>query len=211
MALFVTFEGPDGSGKTTQIRLLAGTLAKMGTQVIVTREPGGTPIGNAIRTILLSPDFAEMSPRSEALLYIAARAQIVHEVIRPALALDKIVLCDRFGDSTLAYQGYGHGQNVEQLRSIISFATGGLRPDLTIFIDLDADAGLKRKQPHLWDRLEAFDLQFHESVRRGYYELMAEDPDRWVTVDGARGVEEIQAEVLGIVLKRLGLAQAAAV
>lgn len=211
MALFVTFEGPDGGGKTTQIRLLANALAEMGKQVIVTREPGGTPIGNAIRTILLSPDYSEMSPRAEALLYISARAQIVHEVIRPALAEDKIVLCDRFGDSTLAYQGYGHGQNVAQLRSIIDFATGGLRPDLTILIDLDADTGLRRKQPHLWDRLENYDLSFHEAVRRGYSELMAGDPERWVTVDGAQTVDEIYAQVREIVFTRLGLPQAQSV
>ena len=203
MSLFITFEGPDGSGKTTQIRLLANALGARGYQALITREPGGTPIGNAIRTLLLSPEFNEMSPRTEALLYISARAQIVHEVIRPAIAQGTIVLCDRFGDSTLAYQGYGHGQDVEELRAIIGFATGGLRPDLTLYLDVDVATGLQRKQPDLWDRVEAYDITFHENVRRGYRRLIAEDPERWAIVNGEESVEAIHAQVLTHVLARM--------
>lgn len=203
MSLFITFEGPDGSGKTTQIRLLAQSLAERGYQALITREPGGTPIGNAVRTILLSPEYGEMSPRTEALLYIAARAQIVHEVIRPTIAQGTIVLCDRFGDSTLAYQGYGHGQDVDELRTIINFATGGLRPDLTLYLDVDVSTGLQRKQPNLWDRVEAYDIAFHENVRAGYRALIAADPERWAVIDGEESIEVIHQQVLAHVLERL--------
>jgi dTMP kinase len=203
VSLFITFEGPDGSGKTTQIRLLASALEALGYSVLITREPGGTLIGNAIRSILLSPEFSEMAPRTEALLYISARAQIVHEVIRPTIAKGTIVLCDRFGDSTLAYQGYGHGQDVDELRAIINFATGGLRPELTLYLDVDVTTGLQRKQPALWDRVEAYDITFHENVRKGYRALIADDPGRWAIVDGEQAIEDIHAQVMAHVQAKL--------
>ena len=196
MSLFFTFEGPDGSGKTTQIRLLERALAERGLSVLSTREPGGTPIGNAVRSLLLDPSHKEMSPRAEALLFNAARAQIVHEVIRPALDRGTIVLCDRFGDSTLAYQGYGHGQDVDDLRAIIRFATGGLRPHLTFCLDIDAVAGLRRKQPDEWNRMEAHAVAFHEAVRTGYHELARAEPERWVMIDGTLPVETIHQTIL---------------
>lgn len=203
MTLFITFEGPDGSGKTTQLRLLAKALSLRGIPVLTTREPGGTRIGDAVRSILLAPEHLEMSPRAEALLYIAARAQIVHEIIRPALAEGTVVLCDRFGDSTLAYQGFGHGQNVEQLRTIIHFATGGLAPDLTIYLDVDAATGLQRKQPDLWDRLEAYNITFHEKVRAGYRALIEQEPARWALLDGEESVAVLHEAILERVLNKV--------
>jgi len=203
VTLFITFEGPDGSGKTTQLRLLAKALSLRGIPVLTTREPGGTRIGDAVRSILLAPEHLEMSPRAEALLYIAARAQIVHEIIRPALAEGTVVLCDRFGDSTLAYQGFGHGQNVEQLRTIIHFATGGLAPDLTIYLDVDAATGLQRKQPDLWDRLEAYNITFHEKVRAGYRALIEQEPARWALLDGEESVAVLHEAILERVLNKV--------
>lgn len=195
MSLFFTFEGPDGSGKTTQIRLLVRALEELAVPVLATREPGGTPIGNAVRTLLLDPAHREMSPRAEALLFNAARAQHVDQIIRPALAAGTIVLCDRFGDSTLAYQGYGHGQAIEPLRALIDFATNGLRPQLTFCLDVDAATGLRRKQPDEWNRMEAQALAFHEAVRAGYHALAASDPERWVMLDGTLPVETIHATI----------------
>lgn len=152
MSLFITFEGPEGSGKTTQIRLLADALTRRGLRVLATREPGGTRIGNAIRDLLLDSAHTEMSFRAETLLFQAARAQIVNEVIRPALAAGQVVLCDRYADSTLAYQGYGHGQTLEPLRRLGDYATNGLTPTLTIYLDIDVRAGLRA---NVWVRLKS--------------------------------------------------------
>ncbi len=199
MSLFITFEGPEGSGKSTQIRWLATALEAQDVAVLVTREPGGTAIGNAVRAVLLDPARTEMSPRAEALLFNAARAQIVDQVIRPALAAGQLVLCDRYADSTLAYQGYGHGQPLAPLRALAEYATGGLVPHLTIYLDIDVREGLARKQSgddEEWNRMEEKALAFHESVRAGYLELAAEEPLRWLILDATHSVEHIHAKIL---------------
>lgn len=199
MAAFITFEGPEGSGKSTQIRLLAEALERSGSRVLVTREPGGTPIGNAVRAILLDRTHTEMSPRAETLLFNAARAQIVDQVIRPALAAGQIVLCDRYADSTLAYQGYGHGQSLDDLRRLGAYATGGLTPDLTIYLDIDVRDGLRRKQrgaAEEWNRMEEKTQSFHEAVRRGYLALAAAEPDRWLVIDANRPIDAIHEEIM---------------
>jgi dTMP kinase len=199
VSLFITFEGPEGSGKSTQIRQLAAALEARNLPVLMTREPGGTIIGNAIRAVLLDPARTEMSPRAETLLFNAARAQLVDQVIRPALAAGQLVLCDRYADSTLAYQGYGHGQPLESLRPLGAYATAGLTPDLTIYLDIDVQDGLKRKQAggaEEWNRMEEKALAFHQAVRRGYLELAAAEPDRWLVVDAAQSVEAIHAAIL---------------
>ena len=146
MSLFITFEGPDGSGKTTQVKRLAEHLRDRGCDVLAVREPGGTSISEQIRDVLHSLDNREMQPRTEILLYCAARAQLVGQVIRPHLQSGGVVLCDRYADSTLAYQGYGRGLDLPTLRMILDFATGGLKPDLTFYLDIDVEAGLKRKK-----------------------------------------------------------------
>ena len=175
--MFVTFEGSDGSGKTTQIHLLAQHLRTAGHTVLTTREPGGTRIGDGIRQLLLDLAHTEMNARAETLLFNAARAQIVTEVIRPALAAGNIVLCDRFADSTLAYQGYGHQQNIAELERLIEYATGGLRPDLTIYLDLPPEEGIRRNQGRAdgdWNRLDAQELSFYQRVEHGYRQLIAQ-------------------------------------
>lgn len=202
MSLFVTFEGPEGSGKSTQIRQLAAALEAQKLSVLVTREPGGTTIGNAIRAVLLDPARTEMSPRAETLLFNAARAQIVDQVIRPALAEGTLVLCDRYADSTLAYQGYGHGQPLEPLRQLAAYATAGLMPDLTIYLDIDVQEGLKRKQAggaEEWNRMEEKALAFHQAVRAGYLQLAAAEPQRWLVVDAAQSIEAVHAEIFSCV------------
>jgi dTMP kinase len=193
MHLFITFEGPEGSGKTTQIRLLADRLGVSGLAILVTREPGGTRIGNAIRAILLDAAHTEIMPRAETLLFNAARAQLVDEVIRPALTAGKIVLCDRYADSTLAYQGFGHGQDLAPLCQVGNFATAGLTPDLTIFLNIDPAAGLERKRATAeeWNRMEEKKLAFHQIVRQGYLQLAAAEPDRWLVVDAAQAIAEV--------------------
>jgi dTMP kinase len=206
MALFITFEGPEGSGKTTQSRLLADWLRSQDADVLTTREPGGTRIGDAIRNLLLSPENTEMSPTAEILLFSAARAQHVAEVIAPHLAHGGIVLCDRFADSTLAYQGYGRRLGLDALRGITAFATAGLTPDLTVCLDLPVGEGLRRKQSDglvEWNRMEREQLAFHERVRQGYLALAAAEPARWVVLDATRPVAEIQARVRAYVTARL--------
>ncbi len=198
MTLFISFEGPEGSGKTTQIGLLAAALAARGQSVITTREPGGTRIGDAIRAVLLDADHTEMSARAEALLFNAARAQLVEQVIRPGLARGETVLCDRYGDSTLAYQGYGHRQPLAPLRQLIEYATQGLTPDLTIYLDLDVHEGLKRKRAGAqgeWNRMEEKALTYHQAVRQGYLE-MAAGATRWLVVDADQPAEQIHAQIL---------------
>lgn len=195
MSLFITFEGPEGSGKTTQLKLLAEWLRERGCDVLATREPGGTAISEAIRAILLDPTRREMQPEAEILLFSAARAQIVAQVIRPHLQGGGIVLCDRYADSTLAYQGYGRGLDLDTLRTITAFATGGLVPDLTIYLDIAIEEGLRRKVPQEWNRLEAQALAFHQRVREGYLEMAAGEPDRWLEVDAFQPIADIQAAI----------------
>jgi len=203
---FITFEGIEGSGKTTQIRLLLAWLKERTPQVLLTREPGGTAIGEQIRTILLNPDNTAMTPEAEILLFSAARAQIVREVIRPRLEEGWIVICDRFADSTLAYQGFGHGLPLDDLRHITAFATGGLWPDLTIYLDLDVEIGLQRKAatPEEWNRMEAQAIDFHRRVREGYLHLAKQEPDRWLVLDATQPVEVIQARIRARVSALLG-------
>lgn len=206
MTLFITFEGPEGSGKTTQVGLLHTALTAAGWSVLATREPGGTRIGNAIRNLLLDVDHTEMSARAETLLFNAARAQIVDQVIRPALAAGQIVLCDRYADSTLAYQGYGHGQDLDQLAMLIRYATGGLTPHLTLYLDIAPEDGLRRKRnadaPE-WNRLDAKQLAFHETVRRGYLQLAAVAPERWLVIDSTGNANTVHAQILAEVERRL--------
>jgi dTMP kinase len=208
VTLFITFEGPEGSGKTTQVGLLSDALISAGWSVLATREPGGSRIGNAIRNLLLDVDHTEMSARTETLLFNAARAQIVDQVIRPALAAGQIVLCDRYADSTLAYQGYGHGQNLSELKMLIRYATGGLTPHLTIYLDVAPEDGLHRKRnadrPE-WNRLDAKQLAFHQTVRAGYLQLAAADPDRWLVVDTTPSAMTVHAQILAAVERRLSM------
>jgi dTMP kinase len=202
--LFITFEGPEGSGKTTQIQPLADFLRSQGRDVLTLREPGGTPISEQIRAVLMNLDNTAMHPRTEILLFLAARAQLVEEVIRPALARGRIVLCDRYADSTLAYQGYGHGVDLETLRQLLDFATGGLQPDLTFLLDVDPLIGLRRKRKEgEWNRLDAYDESFHQRVRAGYRQLAQSEPQRWVIVDAAQPPDAVQSVLRQHVLARL--------
>jgi len=204
MSLFVTLEGPDGGGKSTQALQLVAYLKGRGLNVLLTREPGGTPIGDQIRRTLMDLGNTGMNPRAEILLFSASRAQIVHQVIRPHLESGGIVVCDRFYDSTLAYQGYGHGLDLQALQTITAFATGGLRPDLTLLLDLPAEDGLRRrKRGGQWNRLDAYDLAFHQRVRQGYFALAAAEPKRWVRLDATQPVDAVQAEMRQAVDARL--------
>lgn len=203
--MFITFEGPDGSGKSTQISRLAERLRAAGYAVLQTREPGGTTIGEQIRHVLHDLDNTAMQPRAELLLYSAARAQLVGEVIRPHLNRGGLVLSDRFYDSTLAYQGYGHGLELDTLRHIQAFATGGLTPDLTLLFDIDAETGLSRRKvgDGEWNRLDAYALEFHNRVRDGYLALAEAEPKRWVRLDAAQSVETLAVRVWDAVALRL--------
>jgi dTMP kinase len=202
--MFITFEGPDGSGKTTQIRELVEYLRGRGLDVVTTREPGGTAISDQVRAILTNLDNKAMHPRTEILLFLAARAQLVEQVIRPQTQAGKLVISDRYADSTLAYQGYGHGYDRQQLRQLLQFATGGLWPDLTVLLDVNPEEGLKRKKKaDEWNRLDAYALAFHQRVRAGFLELAALEPVRWVVIDAARPAEVVQAEIRAVLEKRL--------
>ncbi len=207
MGLFVTFEGPEGGGKTTQIKLLDAWLREQGIAVLTTREPGGTAVGDQVRAILLSTAHVGMLAEAEVLLFSAARAQIVREMIRPHLEQGGTVLCDRYADSTLAYQGYGRELDLETLRTITAFATGGLWPDVTICLDLPATEGLARRRRATdgeWNRLDAEELAFHERVRDGYLALAAES-SRWVVLDARQPIELLQQAIRGRLAERLNL------
>lgn len=199
--MFITFEGPEGSGKTTQIQPLCGYLQDKGYDIVITREPGGTSIGDQIRRVLLDPANREMLPEAEILLFSASRAQLVGQVVAPALARGAIVICDRFADSTMAYQGFGRGLDLESLRRITQFATGGLTPDLTVFLDLDVEEGLRRKRAagqqnsEAWNRLDQQAIDFYDRVRRGYLALARAEPDRWLVIDAARPTGVVQDEI----------------
>ena len=198
--IFITFEGPEGAGKSTQARRLVASLEAAGHAVLSTREPGGTPLGDRVRQIvLLEPDL-EIAPVAEFLLYSASRAQIVRDVIRPALDDNKVVIVDRYSDSTLAYQGYGRGLNLDFLREVTWEATGGLRPHITVLLDLDPEIGLRRAaQTGALDRLESADLGFHRRVRTGFLELAHLEPERFLIVDALEHPDAISQVILAAV------------
>ena len=203
--MFITLEGPEGSGKTSHIAYLVEYLREKGYAVFPTREPGGTSIGEQIREVIHSLKNLEMRPRTETLLYQAARAQIVEQVIIPRLSAGEIVLSDRYYDSTIAYQGYGHQQDLEQVRHLVKYATGGLVPDLTILLDVDVKVGLKRrKQNDLeWNRMDTHEVAFYERVRRGYHEMVKAEPSRWVVADAGQKWESVQEELRKVIEGRL--------
>lgn len=201
LGLFITFEGPEGAGKSTQTQRLAKRLEQADFPCMVTREPGGTLIGDRVRAILLDSANAGMIAEAEILLFSASRAQLVAECIRPSLAAGRSVICDRYADSTLAYQGYGRGLDLARLREITTFATGGLTPDLTLFLDLPVSEGLKRRQQAYkggegeFNRLDRQSLEFHECVRQGYLEMASQEPQRWVILDGLLPPDQVEAEI----------------
>ncbi|OJX40553.1 MAG: dTMP kinase [Chloroflexi bacterium 44-23] len=206
--MFITLEGPEGSGKSSQLPVLAEWLRSKGYQVFTTREPGGTVIGDQIRAILSNLDNVSMQPRTEILLFLSARAQLVEEVIRPLLTQKTIVLCDRYADSTMAYQGYGHGVDLDTLRKLLDFATGGLYPDITFLFDLDIQTGLNRRRNSggEWNRLDAYAIGFHERVRKGYLELAAAEPQRWIKIDAGQSFDQVQLDLQNALIKRLPIA-----
>ena len=202
--MFITLEGPEGSGKTSHIPPLVEYLREKGHMVFPTREPGGTLIGEQIREVIHDLKNVEMHPRTETLLYQAARAQIVEQVFKPRLKVGEIVISDRYYDSTIAYQGYGHQQDLEQVRTLVKYATGGLVPDLTVLLDVDVEEGLRRKKKdNEWNRLDAYTVEFHQRVRTGYAEMVKAEPNRWVVVDASRAWDEVQEELRIVILGRL--------
>lgn len=208
--LFLTFEGPEGSGKTTQSAMLARRLEDAGHRVLAVREPGGTAVGEALRDVLLNHPGQPLDVRAETLIFAAARAQLVTEVLKPALDQGCIVLCDRFADSTLAYQGFGHRQDLSLLRPMIEYATGGLEPSLRIFLDIPPADGLARRltEEHKdarfrladadtreWNRMDALDLSFHQRVHEGYLKLAGQDPEHWLIVDAKGATATVHARI----------------
>lgn len=205
--MFITLEGPDGAGKTSQAARLAAALAADGVDVVLAREPGGTELGERLREILLQRDDLAIQPLADALLFNASRAQLVAEVIRPALDAGRTVVCARFADSTLAYQGYGAGLDLDLLRRLEAIATGGLRPNLTVLLDLPAEAGLTRKRRGRADltRFESRpDLAFHRRVRAGFLRLARAEPERWRVIDSTRPRAVVGREIAATVRERLG-------
>jgi dTMP kinase len=210
MACFITFEGIEGCGKTTQMKLLSERLAKKGYPVVVTREPGGCPIALKIREILLDAANSAMVPLAELFLYAAARAQHVAEIIKPALDAGEIVLCDRFTDATIAYQGFGRELDLPLIEELNRLATGQVQPQLTILIDCPVEIGLSRAISRIdsttgarEERFELESVQFHRRVRDGYLRLAAENPDRFIVIDGNRNIEGVEETINDAVLARL--------
>jgi dTMP kinase len=210
--MLITFEGIDGGGKSTHIKTAAAHLRERGWQVLVSREPGGSEIGENIRSILLNKKNTAIVPEAELLLFNASRAQLVHQVLRPHLASGGVVLLDRFYDSTLAYQGYGHGLDLDTLRAVIQFATGGLMPDLTLYLDLSPKVALDRRYKASlfgdeFDRLDGAEAAFRERVVAGYEAIMAAEPERFVRINAERPLDVVEAAVLAHIDARLGVGQ----
>ena len=195
--MFITLEGPDGSGKTKQIQPLADFLTGKGFSVFTAREPGGTSIGDQVRNILMNMENTSMRPRTETLLFCSARAQLVDEVIRPHLDKGEVVLLDRYADSTMAYQGYGHQNDLTLIKNLLDFATGGLKPDLTFLLDVDPEVGLRRRQVGggEWNRLDAYQLQYHQRVQLGYLKMAAEEPSRWRIIDASQPPDMVKSKI----------------
>jgi dTMP kinase len=203
MSLFITFEGGEGSGKSTQARLLYRKLNQMAVPAILVHEPGSTPIGEKLARLLKHGKDTRISPLTELYLFNAARAQLVKEVIRPALNKGKVVICDRYTDSTIAYQGYGRGIETDLIIQLNVQATEGLKPDLTVFVDVPVKTGLARKTRKA-DRFERESVTFHNKVRNGYLALIEMEPKRFLVVDGKRTKREIAGEILGVVSSKIG-------
>jgi len=202
--MFITFEGSEGSGKSSQIPALGEFLRRQGYDVLLTREPGGTTIGEQIRQILSNLENQSMQQRTEILLFQASRAQHVEEIIRPHLARGGVVVCDRYADSTLAYQGYGYQRELAPIRAIVEFATAGLTPNLTLFLDVDVEEGLRRRvQDGEWNRLDSYEMEFYRRVRQGYHELARQEPQRWAIIDASQPVDQVQQQIRQVVLARL--------
>lgn len=208
MSLFITLEGPEGGGKTTHAKVLAEALKEKGFDVLLTREPGGSAIGDQIRQILMSLENTSMHPSTEFLLFSASRAQHVREIIKPHLDQGGLVVSDRYYHSSLAYQGYGHGLDLDALGHVTRFATADLTPDLILLLDLPVQDGLiRRREEGDWNRLDAYEVEFHQRVREGYLSMAADDPERWLIVDAAAPMDEIQAELQSLVFHRLSNAK----
>jgi len=188
LSLFITFEGGEGSGKSTQARVLHRCLLRMGLPAVLTHEPGGTPLGNRLRRWLKGE--GDIDPQAELLLFNASRAHLIARVIRPALDSGSIVICDRFAESTIAYQGYGRGLSLDLIETTNSIATQGLRPDLIVLLDIPVEQGLARKR--ISDRFEREDIAFHQRVRRGYLEMAKKEPQRWLVVDASLPKKETE-------------------
>jgi dTMP kinase len=207
---FIALEGPDGAGKSSVAERLTARLFAVGHSALLTREPGGTRLGEQVRGILLDTASVARAPETDALLFNAARSQLVREVIRPALARGEVVVCDRFADSTLAYQGYGSGLDLAMLRDLEASATDGLRPDLVILLDVPVPVGLARRgrgDPSALTRFEdeaRHNAAFHERVRAGYLELARADPSRWCVIDANRAPDEVEEDVAAAALEFLG-------
>lgn len=197
----ITFEGIDGSGKSTQIARLQQSLENRGYRVLVVREPGGTPISEQIRELLLHSDSAELHPRTEALLFSAARSQLVHEVMLPALAAGAIVICDRYADSSIAYQGYGRELPLEEIITTQKFATSDLRPDLKVLLDVPVEISSERKSQDPADRMEGAGETFMARVREGYLRLARSQPEEWLIVAAQTSTEQIAEEIENYVVK----------
>jgi dTMP kinase len=202
--IFITFEGIEGSGKSSQMAALAESLVRKGWKVLKTREPGGTKLGEKIRNLLLDALHQDMDPKAELLLYLASRVQHLKEIILPALQQGSVVLCDRFSEATLAYQGYGRGLELEKIKSLLRYATDGRKPDLTILLDVEARQGLTRIGTRTSkDRLEREQLEFYDKVRQGYLKLAEMNPRRIIIIDASRDFEKVAAQILEIVVSFL--------
>jgi len=191
LSLFVTFEGSEGCGKSTQAKALWRRLLDAGIPAELTYEPGGTPLGDKLRRLLKQETDESLAPLSELMLFIVCRAELVDKVIRPGLEQGKVVVCDRFADSTLAYQGYGRGLDLKMIEHLNGLATGGIKPDLTILLDLPVGRGLGRKSGDVADRFESEDIAFHNKVRDGYLKLATREPERWLVIDANLPENEI--------------------
>jgi len=203
--ILISFEGIEGTGKTIQSRLLYEYLIKKGYEVILTEEPGGTQIGLRIRDVLLSPEHKTMNSLTELLLYNASRTQHVKEVILPALNRGAVVITDRFSDSTVAYQGYGRGIDLNLIHHLEHIVTEGLKPDITLLLDLDVETGLRRNRGiNKTDRLELEDIAFHEKVRNGYIEIAGKEPERIKLIDASKSIEMVHNEIVRMVMDFIG-------
>lgn len=198
--LFITFEGADGCGKSTQMRLLAEYLEKQNKDVVITREPGGKGLGEKVREILLNYD-GEVSDRCESFLFLADRAQNIDIIVNPSVDAGKIVLCDRHTDSTVAYQGYGRGLDIDKINMLNNLATNGKKPDLTFVFDIDTETSMKRVGKDK-DRMESAGIEFHNRVREGYLKIAEQEPDRIKVIDAKKSIEEIHKEIIEIIAKK---------